>query len=125
MTSVDAEGNTSAEAISEISVEEFLQAEIRVGKVLRVELFPEARIAAYKIWMDFGELGVKKSSARVTGLYSPLDLVGKSLVAVTNLAPRQVANFISEVLVLGVPISNQEVVLLQPERDVPAGTRVL
>ncbi|MGK7922925.1 MAG: tRNA-binding protein [Trichodesmium sp.] len=78
-----------------------------------------------KLWIDFGELGIKKSSAGLTKLYTPQDLVGKIILAVTNLPPRQVANFMSEVLVLGVVIERGEVALVQPDRDVPIGLRIL
>ena len=90
-----------------------------------MEDFPEAKKPAYKLWIDFGEFGVKKSSAQITKLYRKEELLNKQVIAVTNFPPEQIANFISEVLVLGVVLENNEVVLLQPERMVPNGYRVL
>lgn len=108
-----------------VTVEQFFRAQIRTGTVTRAEHFPEARKPAYKLWIDFGELGTKRSSAGVTDLYTPEELVGRTVVAVTNFPPRQVADFVSEVLVLGVPVDGTgEVVLLQPDRDVTPGSRI-
>lgn len=107
-----------------IAYGDFEKVEMRVGRIVRAEAFPRARKPAYKLWIDFGEpLGVRKSSAQVTALYTAEALVGRQVVAVTNFPPRQVADFMSEVLVLGVPLDG-EVVLLQPEREVPPGGRV-
>lgn len=111
--------------MAEIQYEDFHNVEIRVGKVLRVEDFPNARKPAYKLWIDFGEFGVKKSSAQITKLYKKEDLVNKLILAVVNFPPRQIADFMSEVLVLGVVLDNQEVALIQPDREVPLGKRVL
>ncbi|MGD1700129.1 MAG: tRNA-binding protein [Okeania sp. SIO2F4] len=111
--------------MSQITYNNFQDIEIRVGKIITVEEFPQARKPAYKLWIDFGELGMKKSSAGLTKLYIPQDLVGKLILAVTNLPPRQVANFMSEVLVLGVVMEHGEVALVQPDRDVPIGLRIL
>ena len=111
--------------MSQITYNNFQNIEIRVGKILTVEEFPQARKPAYKLWIDFGELGIKKSSAGLTKLYIPQDLVGKLILAVTNLPPRQVANFMSEVLVLGVVMDHGAVALVQPDRDVPIGLRIL
>lgn len=108
-----------------ITYDEFEQVEIRVGKVIKVEDFPQARKPAYKLWIDFGELGIKKSSAQITKLYQPEDLIERQILAVTNFPPRQVANFISEVLVLGVLLEDGAVALIQPDRIVPPGNRVL
>lgn len=109
----------------QISVDEFFKAEIRAGRVVRAEPFPKARKPSYKLWIDFGELGTKKSSAQITTLYTPEQLVGRTVVAVTNFPPQQVADFMSEVLVLGAPIDGTgDVVLLVPDRDVLPGTRV-
>ncbi|MGF1493640.1 MAG: tRNA-binding protein [Microcoleaceae cyanobacterium] len=105
--------------------DDFQQLEIRVGQIIRAESFPEARKPAYKLWIDFGELGVKKSSAGLTQLYQPEDLVHRQILAVTNFPPRQVANFMSEVLVLGIVLENGEVALVQPDREVPPGQRIL
>jgi tRNA-binding protein len=90
-----------------------------------VEDFPEARKPAYKLWIDFGPLGVKKSSAQITRLYSQEGLTNRLVIAVTNFPPRQVADFISEVLVLGAVLESNEVVLVQPDREVPPGKRIL
>jgi tRNA-binding protein len=106
-----------------IGIEDFQRVEMRVGVVSRAETFPGARKAAYRLWIDFGALGEKRSSAQITGLYEPEELVGRQVVAVTNLAPRQIGPFLSEVLVLGVERGG-EVVLLAPEREVEPGTRV-
>ncbi len=107
------------------SVDAFFQAEIRAGVVVRAEVLPKAHIPAYKLWIDFGELGVKQSSARITVLYTPEELVGRTVLAVTNFPPRRVAGFRSDVLVLGIPVGgNGEVVLIQPDREVPRGSRV-
>lgn len=111
--------------MTQITYEDFEKIEIRVGKIIRTELFPKARKPAYKLWIDFGELGVKKSSAGLTKLYRCEELVGKSILAVTNFPPRQVADFMSEVLVLGVVMGDGEVALVQPDRDVPPGLRIL
>ena len=108
-----------------ISFDEFLKVDIRVGQIRRAEPFPEARKPALKLWVDFGgKLGVKKSSAQITRHYSPEYLVGKTVIAVVNFSPRQIGKFMSEVLVLGVPDRNGEVVLLCPDKDVPLGVRM-
>lgn len=108
-----------------ISFEDFLRLDIRVGLVLRAETFPAARKPAYRLWIDFGpELGVKKSSAQITALYRPEDLSGRLVLAVVNFPPRQVADFMSEVLVLGVDDAEGRVVLVEPERDAPLGSRL-
>ncbi|MCB9230309.1 MAG: tRNA-binding protein [Bacteroidia bacterium] len=107
-----------------IDFSDFLRVEIRAGQILRAEPFPEARKPAYKLWIDFGELGEKKTSAQITDLYTLEDLPGKFIVAVTNFPPKQVGKFMSEVLVLGVVGESHEVVLLQPDRPVKPGQRV-
>ncbi len=105
--------------------EDFDRLEMRVGVIVDVLPFPEARKPAFKLRIDFGpEIGVKNSSAQITVLYSPENLVGKRVVAVTNFAPKQIGPFLSEVLTLGVADANGDVVLLQPERDAPLGSRV-
>jgi tRNA-binding protein len=105
--------------------DDFDRVEIRVGRVQRVEPFPEARRPAWKLWIDFGDaVGVRKSSAQVTANYSREDLEGRLVLAVLNFAPRQIGKFMSEVLVLGVPDAAGEVVLLGPDRDVPLGGRM-
>lgn len=111
--------------MTQITYNDFAQVEIRVGQVLQVEDFPKARKPAYKLWIDFGEFGIKKSSAQITKLYRSEELIGKQVLAVTNFSPRQVADFMSEVLVLGVVLENEQVVLIQPDRDIPLGKRIL
>ena len=108
-----------------INYEDFEKIDIRTGRIIKAEDFPRARKPAYKLWIDFGEIGEKKSSAQITERYKKEELPGKSVIAVVNFPPKQVADFISEVLVLGVVLNEKEVVLLQPDRDVPAGKRIL
>lgn len=104
--------------------DDFMQLDIRVGEVLRAEVFEKAKKPAYKLWVDFGEaIGVKRSSAQITTLYSPESLVGRQVLGVVNFPPRQVADFISEVLVLGV-YAEQGVVLIQPDQPVKKGVRL-
>jgi tRNA-binding protein len=108
-----------------LAFDDFLQVDIRVGRILRAELYPEARVPAFKLFMDFGpELGEKKSSAQITRHYDIEDLSGRLVLAVVNFAPRQIGKFMSEVLVLGVPDEEGEVVLLRPDKDVPVGGRM-
>jgi len=109
----------------QISYDDFEKVDIRVGKVIKVEEFPKARKSAYKLWIDFGDLGIKKSSAQITKLYQAENLVNRLILAVTNFPPRQIADFISEVLVLGVVLDDGEVALIQPDRNVPLGKRIL
>ena len=104
---------------------DFEKIEIRVGRITRVEDFAKARNPSYKLWIDFGEFGIKKSSAQITGLYAKGDLVNRSIIAVTNFPPKQIADFVSEVLVLGVVLDDRQVALIHPDRDVPPGKRVL
>ena len=103
---------------------EFMQVEMRVGTILSAEVFAEVRNPAYKITIDFGEFGLRKTSAQVTALYTPEELVGKQVVAVINFPPKQIANMMSECLILGGIGENKEVTLLQPERKVKNGTRI-
>jgi tRNA-binding protein len=107
-----------------IEIGDFLRVDIRAGRVVRAEANARARVAAYKLWIDFGEIGIRQSSAQVTALYSADDLVGRIVLAVINLPPRRVAGFSSEVLVLGVPSPGGEVPLIGPDRDVMPGARV-
>ena len=107
-----------------ITFDDFLKVEMRVGKIIRIEDFPKARKPAYKLWIDFGALGVKQSSAQLTRLYRKEDLLDRYVIAVVNFPPRQVADFQSQVLVLGAMVSDTEVVLLQPDRPVEPGTRI-
>jgi tRNA-binding protein len=102
----------------------FRTLEIRVGRIVKAERHAEARKPAYTLWIDFGPAGLKTSSAQLTALYRPEDLIGRLVVAATNLGVRRIAGVSSEVLVLGVPDEAGRVVLLTTERDVPLGGRV-
>jgi tRNA-binding protein len=105
---------------------DFTKVELRVGRVLSAAVFPEARKPAYVLQVDFGkELGIRKSSAQVTALYSPDELVGKLVVAVVNFPRKQIGPLMSECLVTGFHNENGEVVLCVPDRDVPLGARLL
>jgi tRNA-binding protein len=108
-----------------ISFDDFLRVDIRVGTVVKAEAFPEAKKPAIKLVIDFGpQIGLKKSSAQITRHYAPGMLVGKQVVAVVNFPPRQIGPFMSEVLTLGVPDPDKEVVLLHPSLAVPNGGRM-
>ena len=108
-----------------ISFDDFLKVDIRVGTILAVEDFPEARRPAYRLRVDFGpEIGVKRSSAQLPALYPKEALVGRQVAAVVNFPPRQIGKFMSEVLVLGFPHAEGRVVLIQPDRPVPNGGRL-
>ena len=104
----------------------FMKIDIRVGEIVRVEPYPEAKKPALKLWIDFGpELGERKSSAQITKYYSPETLVGRQIIAVVNFKPRQIGKFISEVLVLGVPDEEGDgVILVEPEAEALLGGRV-
>ncbi|QFT79614.1 Methionine--tRNA ligase [Roseovarius sp. THAF27] len=109
----------------EITFDDFLKVDIRVGRITRAEPFPEAKKPAIKLWVDFGkELGEKKSSAQITKHYDPEGLVGKQVMAVVNFPPRQIGPVMSEVLVLGVSDAEGGIVLLSPDLDVPTGGRM-
>ncbi len=108
-----------------IDFDDFMKVDIRVGQITKAEPFPEARKPAIKLWVDFGEkIGVKKSSAQITVHYKVGDLPGRKVMAVVNFPPRQIGPVMSEVLVLGVPDVDGEVVLLCPDKDVPIGGRM-
>lgn len=107
-----------------ITFDDFAKVDIRVGEIIKAEVFEKARRPAYKLYVDFGEeMGVKKSSAQITDLYEISDLIGKQVLAVVNFPPRQIADFMSEVLVLGT-YSKDGVVLIQPERTVQNGDKL-
>ena len=109
----------------DISWQEFEKVELRAGTIVQVEDFQKARKPAYKIWVDLGvEIGIKRSSAQVTKLYTKEELLGRQVICVTNFPPKQVADFMSEVLVTGFVLPDGEVVLSQPERPVPNGARL-
>ena len=104
--------------------EDFMKLDIRLGEITKVEFFEKARKPAYKLWVDFGEeIWAKKSSAQITECYKMEELVGKQVLGVVNFAPRQIADFMSEVLVLGI-YANQGVVLIQPEQSVKKGDKL-
>ena len=104
--------------------EDFMKLDIRVGEVKKAEFFEEANKPAYKLWIDFGEeIGTKKSSAQITDCYQPQDLIGKQILGVINFPSKQIANFISEVLVLGV-YAEQGVVLIEPDQSVAKGDKL-
>ena len=115
----------AAESAPAIGFEQFLAVDIRVGRILEVEPFPEARKPAYKLKIDFGPaIGVKRSSAQITVHYTREELMGRMVAAVVNFPPRQIGRFMSEVLTLGFPDENGAVVLVSPDRDVPIGGRL-
>jgi len=107
-----------------IDISAFHQCQILAGIILKAEIFPEARIPAIKLEIDFGPFGQRKSSAQITRNYSPQDLIGKTIIALVNIPPRRIAGFLSECLVLGAVDSELGVVLLSPDLPVPAGTHV-
>lgn len=108
-----------------ISYDDFARVDIRAGRITRAEPFPEARKPAIKLWVDFGEgIGEKRSSAQITRHYTPDALVGKMVLAVVNFPPRQIGPVMSEVLVLGLPDADGQVVLISPDQDVPLGGRM-
>ncbi|WP_339611217.1 tRNA-binding protein [uncultured Planktosalinus sp.] len=109
-----------------ISWNQFSQIDMRVGTVIQVELFPEAKKPAYKLTLDFGnEIGIKKTSAQLTKRYTPEQLLHKQVVAVVNFPPKQIANFMSECLILGAVDQENDVILMQPENKVKNGLRIL
>ena len=111
--------------MAEISFDDFLKVDVRVGTITRVEPFPEARKPAYKLFVEFGpEIGERKSSAQVTHHYTASELVGRQVVAVVNFPPKQIGPFRSEILVLGFPDTDGEVVMIEPNRPVPNGGRL-
>lgn len=110
---------------SQISFDDFMKVDVRVGTVIEAVEFPEARKRAYKLRIDFGDqIGIKRSSAQITVHYRPQDLLGRQVAGVVNFPPRQIGPFMSEVLTLGFADANGDVVLLEPERGVPNGSRM-
>ena len=109
----------------DLSFADFQKVDIRVGTIVDAQPYPEARRPAYKLWVDFGpEIGQRKSSAQVTANYRLEDLVGRQVAAVVNFPPKQIGRFMSEILVLGFPDAEGEVVLIQPSQEVPNGARL-
>ena len=107
--------------MGEISWKDFEKVDIRVGEIIKVEDFPEAIKPAYKLTIDFGELGIKKSSAQLTRVYSKKELLGRQVFCVVNFPPKQVATFLSEVLVLGTPDKDGECILAKPDKEAQLG----
>jgi len=111
--------------VDDITFDDFLKVDIRVGRVLRAEPFPEARKPAIKMWIDFGpEIGERKTSAQVTAHYTPESLVGRQVMGVVNFPPRQIGPFMSEVLVLGAADAEGGIVLIAPDHEVAEGERM-
>jgi len=108
-----------------ITYEDFEKVDIRAGTIIAVDDFPKARKAAYQITIDFGNLGIKRSSAQITEIYAKEDLLDRQVIAVVNFAPKQIANFMSECLVLGIYNVDNQVVLMKPDYTVPNGGRLL
>jgi tRNA-binding protein len=107
-----------------ISWEDFARVDMRVGVVVDAQEFPEARRAAFKLWVDFGPLGVKRSSAQITQRYVPRELIGRRVVGVVNFPPKQIGPFVSEVLVLGAYDEAGDVILLRPDVDAAPGAKI-
>jgi len=107
-----------------ININDFSKLDLRTGTIIKAELLVKAKNPAYMLEIDFGELGIKKSSAQITELYKPADLVGKQIVAIVNLTQKKIAGITSEVLVLGANDKDQTVVLLKPQKNIPNGAKV-
>lgn len=111
--------------MSNITIDDFLKIDIRVGKIIEVQAFPEARKPAWKLVIDFGaDIGIKRSSAQIVDFYTAQDLIDCQILCVVNLPPRQIGHFFSEVLTLGVSDAEGRVILISPEQSVPLGTRL-
>ncbi len=117
--------NQAASVAPQITFDDFLKVDIRVGRVVTAEPFPQARKPAFKLTLDFGpEIGIKRSSAQITVNHAPDELVGSLVLAVVNFPPRLIGPFMSEVLTLGVPDADGNVMIIRPHRDVPVGGRL-
>ncbi|HCK23002.1 MAG TPA: tRNA-binding protein [Bacteroidetes bacterium] len=110
--------------MNDLHYDDFIKIDMRIGTIITAMEFPEARKPAYKLTIDFGELGIKRSSAQITDYYSCAELEGKQIVAVVNFPPKQIANFISECLVLGAIDAEGKVVLLEPQQPAANGLRI-
>ena len=111
--------------MDEITFNDFLKVDIRVGSILKAETFPEASKPAYKLWIDFGpSIGMKKTSAQITDNYTLNELIGRQVLAVVNFQPRQIGPFMSEVLTLGVSDNKGAITLLGPDKEIPNGERM-
>ncbi|MCP1307180.1 chaperone CsaA [Paenibacillus tyrfis] len=108
----------------EATIDDFHKLDLRIGTVIAAEPFPEARVPAIKLQIDFGELGIKRSSAQITKRYVPEELIGRQVVAVVNFPPRRIAGYVSEVLVLGGVPEQGDVILLAPDQAAPNGTPI-
>lgn len=118
-------GKSTSGIAEQITFDQFLTVDVRVGRVIAAEPYPEARKPAYKMTIDFGpDIGTKRTSAQITRHYTVEELPGKLVLAVVNFPPRQIGKFMSEVLTLGVPDEDGEVVLIEPNKDVPIGGRL-
>ncbi len=109
--------------MNELSWNDFTKVEMRVGTIINAEVFKEARKPALKVQIDFGELGIRKTSAQITKLYTPAEIIGKQVIAVVNFPPKQIANFMSECLILGA-VEGDKVTLLSSDQQVPNGTKI-
>jgi tRNA-binding protein len=114
----------SKDHAEKIDFSDFLKVDVRAGTIVKVDDFPEARKPAYKLEIDFGPLGKKRSSAQITHHYSKEDLLGKQIIAVVNFPPKQIGKFISEVLTLGLPDENGNIILTEPTKKVPNGNKL-